>query len=652
MHEVSPRAADGGSVADSGATQPESEALHSDVVWELQLRPNGAINVISSRLLITAGALLLIAIHTVATVLRLRDAWWWQDDFNILGQAAGQPFGLDLLLRAYNGHLQPATWLMAWAVTHVSPPYAWWMAAAVQTILVVATDLACYVLLRRLFGARPAILVPLAAFCASAITLTATLWWAAALQWLPVSLSLALALLCHVNYLDGGRRRSAVGAVAAVAGGLFCFEKALTVLPVLVLFSLLYLTPGPWWKRPLVALRRTPVYWAAQVALGFGWLLLYRAQVTGAPTPSTSFGDAVELGRQLVLYTVIPGILGGPIDWFGPAGSIVSWPAPPAAIRNLTWAVAAVVLLGSLALRRGAWRAWLILGLYVGLTVILVAQTRGAVFGPTIGRDLRYSTDLALLTPLCAALAWLPLRLRQTPARPEKQNEQVDAEQDAHQRDTDVVRVWTNQRPGILIAGALAVVLVTAGGLISGARFMTMWQTNPAETYVNHLRDGLAQGTPVTLFDQRVPPHVMIPEFGKAAQLSWITRPLDRRPRFVTSAADVQMVDDTGQIRPAKVEGVGSELNRPICGRRHVTVPLTSSVLAWAWIAQISYTSTNPTPAVVSLDTGTARIALEPGEHEIFAAIIGGGASVTVTGMDANARVCVSRVVIGNLAPR
>jgi hypothetical protein len=255
------------------------------------------------------------------------------------------------------------------------------------------------------------------------------------------------------------------------------------VLPVLALFSLLYLTRGPWRKRPFLALRRTPLYWGAQVALGVGWLVLYRARVTGTPSPSAGFGDVVELGRQLLLYTVIPGILGGPIEWFGTAGSIVSWPAPPAAVRNLTWAVAAAVLVGSLALRRGAWRAWLILGLYVGLTVILVAQARGAVFGPIIGRDLRYSTDLALITPLCAALAWLPLQLRRTAAAPEEQDEQPDA----RPRDADVVRVWTNQQPWVLVAGTLAIVLVTVGGLISGAGFMTTWRTSPAETYLNNL---------------------------------------------------------------------------------------------------------------------------------------------------------------------
>jgi hypothetical protein len=597
--------------------------------------------VAEASLALATGAAVVIAVHAVATVVRLRGAWWWQDDFNILGVAADQPLGIDLLLRDYNGHLQPATWLMAWLVSHFSP-YAWWTAAVTQTIFVIATDIAFFALLRRLFGVRPAILVPLAAFCASAITLTATMWWAAALQWLPVSLSLALALLFHVKYLDGGRRRDGIAAVAAVASGLFCFEKALTVLPVLAFFSLFYLSHGPWWKRPFVELRRVPRYWAAHAVLAVGWLVLYQARTTGTASPAADFRDTVELGRQLVLYNVIPGILGGPIDWFGDRTSIVSWPAPPPAVRYVSWGIAGALLLGSLMLRRGAWRGWLILALYMGVTIALVAHARGAIYGPSIGRDLRYSTDLALLAPLCAALAWLPLKLRAT-ARP-------DAPKPP--QDDDVVRGWTGRRPLVLIIGSLAIVLVTVGGLISGAHFTAMWSRNPAKAYVDHLRDDLARGTPVLLFDQPVPPQIMIPEFGAAAQLSRLTRPLDPRPRFVTWAPQAHLVDDAGRIRPAKVEGVGSYLFRPVCGSGKVTVPLTGSLLAWTWKVQISYTSTIPTAATVAVGGKPAQAALLPGKHDLFVAVTGSGPLVTITGLNPSARVCVSSAVLGNLVPR
>src|SRR3954447_12169145 len=115
MHEVMPGTVEGGPPVDS----PLPAAEHSR---QIQLRlPSGQVVVIATDLALATAAFLLIAVHTVATVLRLRGAWWWQDDFNMLDLTADQPLTPGLLLRDYNGHLQPASWLMAWTVTHLSP---------------------------------------------------------------------------------------------------------------------------------------------------------------------------------------------------------------------------------------------------------------------------------------------------------------------------------------------------------------------------------------------------------------------------------------------------------------------------------------------------------------------------------------------------
>jgi hypothetical protein len=272
------------------------------------------------------------------------------------------------------------------------------------------------------------------------------------------------------------------------------------------------------------------------------------------------------------------------------------------------------------------------------MTIILVAHARGGLFGPTIGRDLRYSTDLALLTPLCAALAWLPLRLHSISAAPQPRE--------------DAVRMGPRLRRQMLLAGAFLVVLVTVGGLVSGARYMKIWTNNPSESYVDNLRDGLARATSVTLFDQGVPAHVMIPEFGEGAQLSRLTRALNPRPRFVTWAPELNVVDEQGRIHPAKVEGIGSYLYQPVCGRQKVTVPLTGSVLNWAWKAQITYSSTQATTAEVSMDGRSTPVSLLPGQHDLFVAVMGGGNWVTLSGLEPGARICVTSAVVGSPVPR
>ncbi len=601
---------------------------------------------------VTGLALLLVAIHAVLTVIRVGSSWWWQDDLNMLAIVADRPLSVDLVIQDYNGHLQPASWLMAWLVTHFAP-FAWWPAVTVQTGLVVATDVALLLLLQRLFGSRPAILVPLAAFCASTVPIAATVWWAAGMQWLPVMLSLALALYFHVGYVDSGRRRDAVGAVAAVAGGLFAFEKALTVVTVIVLVTVLYLVPGPFLRRPWRELRQRPKYWAAQGVLAAGYSTFYLIHSTATDVfihssateagaaPRPGLVDTLRLGSDLVFQTLLPSILGGPLEWYAGAASGSSWPMAPSLFLHLTWLIGAIVVIGSVMARRGAWRAWLIMGIYLAATVVMLSQARGGFIGPSIGRDVRYSTDLALLAPLCAALAWLPLRVG-----PAGDEGQVN-------REKDVIRNWTLARPRVLVAGAaVIVVLFTVGGFISGNRFMDRWTENPGEEYLENVRAGLsASDEPVDMFDQSVPRDIMVADFGDKNHLSHVIKPMAIQPRFVTWSPHVSIADPLGRIRKATVFGTASPLYAPLCGRTELVVPLASDVMDWAWKVKLTYTSNVETPAIITIGTGKIPVVLQPGQHDVFASFVGGGTTVKISGINPDARVCVSSAVVGDLLP-
>jgi hypothetical protein len=131
-----------------------------------------------------------------------------------------------------------------------------------------------------------------------------------------------------------------------------------------------------------------------------------------------------------------------------------------------------------------------------------------------------------------------------------------------------------------------------------------------------------------------------------------LTRALNLRPRFVTWAPELNVVDEQGRIYPAKVEGIGSYLYQPVCGRQKVTVPLTGSVLNWAWKAQITYSSTQATTAEVAMDGRSTPVSLLPGQHDLFVAVMGGGTLVTLSGLEPGARICVTSAVVGNPVPR
>ena len=607
-------------------------------------------------------ALLLVAVHLLLTGSRLSRSWWWQDDLNILAEAARRNLDPGLLFSDYNGHLIPGTWALAWCLDRLAP-LQWWPAALLTLILVAATDVMMLALLRRLFGTRPAVLLPFAMYCATSLVLTSTVWWAAALQWLPVSLSLVTALWFHVGYLRSRRPIDAVGAVLAVVGGLLFFEKAATAPIVLGLFTVLYAVPGPFWRRPWRAFRQYWVYWSAQalLAAGFLWLYLSRVAIDAGPASKTS--DVVEVTRLMIMETLLPSLIGGPLHWFStPASTIGAWPHPsPALIAGAAGLTAAAVV-GSLLLVRGSWRGWLLLAVYLGISVTLVARVRLGFIGPFIGRDHRYLTDLAVMAPLGLALAWLPLRPNagpgdparaESPARPEDLARSEDPARDLRLRGFSL-RGFLGRRSGALaVIGAVSVALVTAGGAISGETFMNVWSTNPTRAYIENLRADLAAHPgPVYMFGDEVAPNmVMTPTFLDRRRISWVTRPMDVRPVIRSAVPSFSVVDANGHLHDGTVRGVGGALKKQVCvgSDASVTVRLPQAVGAGRWKLKLGYYANRQTSARVAVgDNPPVGMRLERGMHEVFVSLQAGGSDqIRVDGLDPDSSLCIGTAVLG-----
>jgi hypothetical protein len=124
--------------------------------------------------------------------------FYWQDDFIYLWQASRQPLTSEYLMQDYHGHLMPAQFLLVWLLTRLAPrEHA--MSVLIVLLIQAAASVLMWVLARRLFGARWAALVPLAVYLFSPLTLTSFLWWAAALQALPLQLAMIVACWAHVS---------------------------------------------------------------------------------------------------------------------------------------------------------------------------------------------------------------------------------------------------------------------------------------------------------------------------------------------------------------------------------------------------------------------------------------------------------------------
>ena len=173
------------------------------------------------------------------------------DDFVFIDNAVSLPFDLRIF-EAYNGHVMPGSFALVEVLTGVAP-LSWPAVVALGLLQQLAIDAVLLRLLVELFGRRPAVLVPFAVYVTSSITLPAFLWWAAALNQLPMQLAVLLALHFHVRYLRSGEVRDALRSAAAVAAGLLFSEKTLLALPLLVALTLFWFTEG----GPLARLRET-----------------------------------------------------------------------------------------------------------------------------------------------------------------------------------------------------------------------------------------------------------------------------------------------------------------------------------------------------------------------------------------------------------
>jgi hypothetical protein len=621
----SPRSRDPRPGATDGARPPGGDDV-------LELRLGG----VHLHLPVLPTAWLLVAIGVLLTGARLARGWYWQDDFSLLAQAAGRPLGPDLLLSGYNGHLVPGTWLLAWLIDTVAP-MEWWPAATASLALTAGVNVAALAMFRRLFGTRPAILLPLALVCTTTLTVGPALWWAAAMQWLPVTLALAAGVYFHAGFLRTGRTRDAAGAVLSVVFGLLFFEKALTTVLVLALFTVAYGVPGPLLRRPWRALREHPRYWAVHAVVAAGFLALYLGQVTVTTQPARSGGSVLTLIRYQVLETLLPSFLGGPLTWFDTwPTTIAAWPNPPVLLAVLSWLVALLAVAVSVRLRRGAWRAWVLLLVFYGISAGLVAQARLGVIGPMIGRDQRYLTDLAVMLPLCLALAWLPLRAG------------LD-----RQEDTADPLVGS---PGLTAVGAVVVVLMVAGSAVSGERFMTTWTRNPSQEWFTNLSTGVQDAAgPVRMFPHvPVPPGIMAAAFGADRDLENVAPLLPEPPVFTDQAEAFVTPDAEGRLHPGTVRGAAAVVVQPsACGvpGRSATgsFPVPSS--GWNYVIKLGYLAQADTAAQVVVGGTVVPVRLRQGLHDLYVFLphIGPAGSVELAGLQAG--VCLGSAVLGQAVP-
>jgi hypothetical protein len=595
---------------------------------------------------VVLAGLVMIAAQLVWKAFFLNHFFFWQDDYHDLDLALDHGFTWGYLVHMGSGHLIPGVYALSWVLARAGL-YDWALASGVTLVILAAASVAALRLLRTLFGDRPAILVPLAVYLLTPLTLPGLGWWSSAVESLPLQLATFMALDSHVWYVRRRRLRHAVATAIWLAVGMLFFEKGV-VLP-LLLFAVTsaFFVDGRW----LTAAGRCLVtYWRAwllYVAVLGGYVTLVAVQLRtssakpGVPGP---YRDVLTFMSELVKNTFIPGALGGPWQWL-PSGAI-AYSAPPAGLQWLSWIVAAAVVVVSIWNRKYAWRAWAILaGWLLAADMGPVAIGRIKAFsGAVLGLETRYVADAVPVLAICLGLAFLPV---------------------AGRPDTRRTRREPAGNVQFVTAAAAAVLgAFVLGSLWSAQAYQGATTATQARTYITNARAALKaapHGTVVV--DQRVPATLTFGTFGPysyaskvvgemargkpASRLRWLRRPVGDIDHLMVLGPD-------GRLRQAAPYGaVGRPLGTacwPQIGHKVTVLLHKQETVSGPLTLHIAYLAAATGPATVSFGGQSQPLTVRRGLHNVYLTVRGTGDNFVVRGLGNN-RLCIGDASVGVLLP-
>jgi hypothetical protein len=604
---------------------------------------------------VAGGGLALIAAQLVWKSFFLGHFYFRQDDFHVLELALSHSLGWRYLTFVGAGHLIPGVYAIAWLVARISL-YNWPLASAVTVVMLAAAGVAALRLLRTLFGDRPAILIPLAVYLVTPLTMPDLGLWTSAIESLPLQIATFAALTAQVHYVRTRRLWHAVAAAAWVLLGLAFFEKAM-ILPLFLLgVTSGFLMEGPWLRataRCLVTYWRA---WVMQLAVVAGYLIVLATSLhTSSVQPGVpgSKAGVLTFTWEITKDTFAPGAIGGPWQWFPSGDQEYAYSAPPATLAWLSLIVAVAVVLASLLSRKRAWRAWVILaGWLAAADIAPVLIGRVGDLGPQltalIGLETRYVADAAPVLVICLGLAFWP----------------VEGQRDAASSRSALA---DGSHAGRLVAaGAVGAVLI--GSVWSVQAYQNVTTSRPDQIFIAHARVAVAEAPAGTvLFDEPVPSSLMLGVFGPYADASSVVRPMESTetaarirwtPRPDGTIDHLMMFGTDGRLHQAAVYGSAGIPGAPGLScqpvkHRRVAVAFSRPTDRGSQVLHVAYLASAAVGgdyAIVGYGRSSQRLTVRPGVHSAYFPVRGSTDSVTVSG-PAMAGLCVGDVEAGVLVP-
>lgn len=568
--------------------------------------------------------------------------WFYVDDFKFLS-ASRRSLSLDLLMRPHDDKLMPGGLLIAWLVARAGA-FAWPVAAASLVVMQALASIAAWFMLRTLFAARWAVLVPLALYLFSPMTLTAYMWWGAAINLLPMQIAMFLAVGLHVRYLSTGKVRYAALTGLSIAMAMAFYQKSLLIYPVIVLLTLFYFGEGRGFRRLASTFTRWWRGWLVYGVLLAGYLTYTAVKV---PSPVSAGGgvDYPGIIGALTFRTFLTTAVGGPWRWATgvlPAAQV----DPPLAVIVLS-AVLGVAVVAYAALRRThTWPAWALIAVYVLVDGLLLAGGRGSTAGVLAAAESRYVSDAMPVLVLAIALAYLPLR----PAHARS----------SAPRESPILTV------GLPRAAAVVTGLVVAAGCaVSSVQYVGFWHDDfAARRFVDNVTAAERRTGNLDVLDAEVPPSVLLPGLYPFTLPSTF---FNASPQVRTheSGTNLRVFDDQGIARiPVINDGVSTPppvkgscgslystepsqktLHRP----RGLTMPLSGPANGFGTWMTIGYLATQDGQVTVTTGDVSTTIPLVRGPNTFFFRPTTTFRKVVFTHLSDDMTLCASSVRIGHL---
>lgn len=596
----------------------------------LRLRPPSAV---------TSAALAIIVVQLVVRGVMVSRSWFLLDDHIFMADIARGQDDLDWYLRLHQGHFMPLSFLLVKLVVSVSEPYSWWPVAVEIVALQALASLACWWMLRTVFGAGRTAVVALAVYASTALTMPALLWWAVAINQYPHQIAFFGAVAAHVLYARTRRRRWVAVAGLFLLVGYLSYAKTGLIVVTLALLTLIWLVRGTPWDRFWSAVRQFRAAWLVYGALSVAWLGIYltRPQVGLGGRPS----QFLTLVQAQVFESTIPTILGGPVQWTPFGQGPVQFAAPPLPLVVTCTVVVAVALLHAWGTRRRALLVLWPVGVYLLASAVLVYEGRafaiGLLGGGSVGIQVQYLSDAAPVLLLAGAALFRPVS---------------DAADPPVVRDPPLTRIAP---PRWALAGLVCAVVGL--GLLSSTTYAQGYVDFPERRTTGQAVETLRAGDDLRLTDTLVPPSMATPLFGERSLAANYFALLREHFDVYSAGVDLRTLDEAGRLRAADVAPVEGALPEPalrrclLVGPSGRTFDIAPPAALGLWVA-VDYRSQDSGTLSVG-GIGVTRLGLDApaGRHRLLAAAPAPRQSITVSASEGT-DLCVTRIRYGRVVAR